>query len=59
MLQDATGKKLAVGDRVVYPDVHSDLRVGVVERFTSQFVVIACPRGGHVRKAPIKVAKVD
>ncbi len=56
MLQDATGKKLEIGDRVVYPDVHADLRTGVVERFTSQFVVIACPRGGHVRKAPIKVA---
>lgn len=59
MHKDATGKELAVGDKVVYPDTHADLRVGIVERFTEQFVVIACPRGGHERKVPIKVAKVD
>lgn len=59
MLQDATGKKLEIGDRVVYSDSEGDLRTGTVERFTSKFIVIAFPRGGRIRKASTKVAKVD
>lgn len=59
MHKDATGKELAVGDRVVYSDSYGDLRGGIVERFTPSFVIIACPRGGRERKAPTKVAKVD
>lgn len=59
MHNDATGKPLAVGDKVVFPDVYSDLVQGTVERFTPQFVIIRHPSGGHERKTPTKVAKVD
>lgn len=59
MHNDATGKVLLIGDRVVYPDSYADLKVGTVERFTPQFIVIACPGGGHERKVPSKVAKVE
>jgi hypothetical protein len=58
MHKDATGKYLFVGDKVVYPDSYGDLKVGEVERFTPQFVVIVCSGGGHERKVPSKVAKV-
>jgi len=59
MHNDATGKALQVGDRVVFPDSYADLKVGTVERFTPNYIVIAHPTGGRERKVPAKVAKVD
>lgn len=58
-MKDATGKDLKIGDRVVFADVYSDLKVGEVKRFTPRFVVIIHKSGGHERKVPSKVAKVD
>lgn len=62
MHNDATGKPLAIGDKVVYAGSYrANLRQGWVSDFTPKRVRIAYTENGQggVIKDPLQIAKVE